>query len=1032
MAMSFFQNRYLLWTSVVVLLVSGFSALSGIPRLEDPRMTNRNPIMVAPFPGASAERVESLITEKMEKVLQEIPEIKKIESTSRVGVATISMELVDAIGPGDNERIFSKIRDKMSDVELPQGALPPTLDDQRGAVAFTLIMAFTWNFDSEPRLGILKRHSEEFADRIRSIPGTEIVRLYGEPIEEITVNINPAELAALQLTANDVSQSIAGADSKQPAGQLRGNRSDISLEVTGALDSISRVQSIPLRDSDEGAVVRIADVATVKRNWQNPPREIALADQVRSVFIAARMKGGYRVDDWAKKANEVVDEYRSQMGTGIELKTIFDQSTYTEERLSSLAANLIAGAFVIMAVIFMFMGWRSSLLVGSALPLVTGLTLFIILINGGSLHQMSIFGMIIALGLLIDNAIVIVDEIRKNREKGLSREEAVETTVDHLFGPLIASTLTTVFAFAPIVLLPGNIGDFVGPIGVSVVIAIICSFLVAISVIAALAGRYDSDPPKGKVRFWNNGFRSKKLGNLYVSTLKLALKFPVLAVAIAISPAIMGFVLSSQLGNQFFPRVDRNMFRAQIWLPAQSSLDNTRNVVQNVEKQIRESKDISNVHWLIGGSAPTVYYNLVMDQDQSAHYAQAIIVTETKESVKGLIRKLQPILDQEFPEAQIVVDQFGQGPPVDAPVQFRVYGPNVTVLQNIGEEIRLEMQKHPEMLHTQATMPRGKPKLWVNTDENAARLAGLTLSDVAMQLQTNLEGQVGGTILEGIEEMPVRVRFSEKMRSDLADISATTLVSKTTEQWIPLRALGDIELRPELGGISRRDGIRANTLKGYVTNNALPIEVSSQILAAIDAKGYKLPTGYRIEIGGNAEEEAGAVGQLKTYMPVLITLTIATLVLAFRSIMLSIVLGSVAILSVGLAFFSTWVMGYPLSFNTILGTLGLIGVALNDNIVVLAAIRANPLAKMGDINAIAEEVAASTRHVLSTTLTTTGGFLPLIIAGGDFWPPLAVVIAGGVLGASLIALLYIPAIYVIITSVQNRIFGQPKPVTVNE
>ncbi len=1003
MGMIFFRNGYLLWISIVVILVAGLSALSGLPRLEDPRITNRNPLIIASYPGASPTRVESLLTEKLEQALQEVPEIKKLESSSRTGVATIAIELVDRIEPGENEAVFSKIRDKVSDVQLPDGALPPVVDEQRGASAFTLIVAFTWDFSSTPKLGVLKRHAEAFADRLRNVSGTEVVRIYGEPSEEITVSVDSDRLADLGLSVSDVSRAIASADAKQPAGQLRGQRSDLSVEVTGALDSISRIQNIPLREGEFGSVVRVVDVASIRRDWKQPPDEMAFADGARAVFVAARTKNDQRVDRWDQAAQVVLVDYQKELGAGVKLQTVFNQSQYTSQRLYGLTVNLLAGAAVIVAVIFVFMGC------------------------GGALHQISIFGMIVALGLLIDNAIVVVDEIYKARKRGLSAEEAVNDRAKHLFGPLLASTLTTVFAFAPIVLLPGNVGDFVGSIGGSVILAIICSFLIALTIIAAMAGRYGTKlAPSAHQQHWmrnilHRGIRSDRFTNGYRRALRFALQHPVLAILIAVTPSAVGFLLVTQLGSQFFPRVDRNMFQLQVWLPPESSISNTRDVAAEIEHALRQRDEIAKVDWLMGGSAPSVYYNLLMNKDGAANYAQAIITTRSKDTVKALIRQLQRDLDQQFPQSQIVVTQFGQGPPIAAPVQYRIYGPSIRRLQELGERVRLTLQQHPGVLHTQVTMPRGKPKLWIDADENAARLAGLTLADVSMQLQGNLEGSVGGSILEGIEEMPVRVRLPESGRDNVSAIQSTSLVSINREDWVPLSAIGSAELRPEIGGIGRKDGIRCNTIKGYVTNEALPIEVTRQVLQQLDASGFELPPGYRLEIGGDSEEEAGAIGNLKTYVPVLITLAVATLILVFRSVALSMVLASVAILSVGPGLLSTWLFGFPVSFNTILGSLGLIGVALNDNIVVLAAIRSNPLARSGDREAIIAEIVDSTRHILSTTLTTAGGFLPLILAGGDFWPPLAVVIAGGVIGATLIALVYIPATYVLLKEMQQKL-----------
>jgi len=322
------------------------------------------------------------------------------------------------------------------------------------------------------------------------------------------------------------------------------------------------------------------------------------------------------------------------------------------------------------------------------------------------------------------------------------------------------------------------------------------------------------------------------------------------------------------------------------------------------------------------------------------------------------------------------------------------------------------LQADPEVVVAQATMTTGSPKFWVDVDEDQARLAGLALTDVAQQLEADLEGQVGGTVLEDLEQLPVRVRQKDRVRASLDDIASTQLVSPAAATWIPLTALGELHVRPELSGTTRFRGIRTNIIKGYTTIDALPINVSERVLARFEHETGGLPPGFHIELGGTVDQEAETRGDLVRPLPILLVIIIASLILTFRSVLLAGMLGIVAVMSVGMAILSTWSLGFPISFNTFMGTFGLIGIALNDAIVVIAAIRAHPRAAAGDIDGIVEAVSDTTRHVLATTLTTIGGFLPLIvIVGGDFWPSMSIVLAGGIAGASIMALLLIPALY---------------------
>lgn len=1023
----FFRNTHLLLLAIVIILVAGFSALKNLPRIEDPRITNRNPTIVTALPGASALRVEALITEKLEDKLQEISEIKDMDSTSRAGVSVIKLELQDAITSNTNEAVFSKIRDKLSEAELPPESSMPVFDDKRGAVAFSMISAIQWQHKSPPRLGWMKRRAEQLADLLRNLPGTEVVRIYGDPQEEITVTVDPDQLSSLGLSTGQVAQLIAAADSKTPAGVLRETDRDLLIEVTGELNSTDRISNIPIARKDRYGVLRLGDIASIKRDWQDPPGEIALAEGKRSIFIAARTEPDVQLSTWSEQSRKVVAEFSGQLDKQMDAGIIFDQSHYTLTRLDALSGNMMAGAVIVVLVVLVFMGWRPALIVGSALPLTAAASLFGLSLLGEKIHQMSIFGMIIAIGLLIDNAIVITEEVRKQVNQGVSRQAAMEAAIKHLLKPLFASTLTTILAFMPIFLLPGNVGDFVSSIATSVVLALIASFIIAMTIIPALAAHFivrKSDPNFN--RWWTNGIHFTNLQRRYRNLLTYSLERPARTLLLSFLLPSIGFVLSTSLGSQFFPAADRDQFEIQLWLPSGASINRTAELANAIEKKARQHQGIQSITWLVGGSTPSVYYNLIMDEDRNSAYAHSIVVVDSVEQANRLIPKLQMDLDASFPEAQIVVGKFGQGPPVDAPVGFRITGPNPDYLRLYGEQVRRVMHTLPSITHTQATIQGGEAKFWFDVDEDEARLAGFSLNDIAGQLQNNLEGQTGGSVLEDIEELPVRIRYGNDQRSSLNNIASFNLVSREfvpNIAWVPIEAVGKFSLRPELSGITHRDGERVNNILAYTRPDALTLDVTREILSRLDAEGFSMTPGYRLTVAGDSEEQQHAMGSLKTYLPVLLVLMAATLVLSFQSFILAGFVSLVAVLSIGLGLLSLWMSQYPIGFNPILGTLGLVGIAINGSIVVLAAIRANPQATGGNVEAIVEETIQSTRHIVSTTLTTVAGFIPLLLfTGGEFWPPLAVVIAGGVAFSIVLSLLFTPALYALVFRQRRSIF----------
>ena len=1029
----FFRSGHLLTLSIVILIVAGLSALTNLPRLEDPRIDARNVIVITSYPGASAERVEALISDVIEDELRQLHEIKEVRSTSRVGVSVINIELQAWVDNSTNEGIFSKIRDRLGNASqsFPQGAGEPILDDKRGATAFTLLVALKAPKGQDLEPMFLTRMSDELADRLRNVAGTELVRNYGDVDEEIRVTVSAQQLSSAGLSVADASRLIAANDPKLPAGVVRNETANVRIQVANELDSLDTIRSIPLVASATGDYLRLGDIAEVTRSWQNPPMDVAFYQGENAVIVAARMQTNLRIDTWMKNARKAVDEFSQQYQGTVDTIVVFDQNRYTEARLSDLTENLLLGSLVVMAVIMFFMGNRAAWIVGLALPLSAAFTIFSLSFHGQQIHQMSIFGIIIAIGLLIDNAIVITDEIRGNLLlPNITRLEALIKALRHLFVPLFASTLTTVLGFMPIFLLPGNIGDFVGPIAISVVMALIGSLFISLTIIAALAARFlpqhspantagmSANESTKAQRWYRQGVQMPKAANWFRKTLKTAIQRPLLAIAATVTVPIIGFVLAGQLGNVFFPSADRDQFEIYVWLPAGASIQKTQSVAEQIDAQLLEKEGVTQTTWLVGGSIPSFYYNQVMTRDNTPQFAQAVVQTDTVVTAKRLIAELQDQLDKDFNEAQIVVRAFGQGPPISAPIGVNIYGNDLAVLNELGNKVRLAMSQVPGITHSTASVTIGEPELVMNTSGDTSQLSALTLSDIAQQLQASIEGQVGGSILEGTEEVPVRIRLAESERDSVDALATMPFVNSIlgdNQAWVPLAALGDFDLRPSISGISRVDGERVNVIEAFLMPSVSAVDANNELLRILSLPEFAMPDGYHLRMKGDADEQKEAMGQLATYAPVLLVMMIATLILSFNSLRLAGLIGTVAVLSVGLGMLSLWISGLPVGFNPILGSVGLVGVAINGSIVVIAAIKGNALASNGDIDEIIHETMNCTRHILSTTVTTVGGFIPLLLfSEGSFWPPLAVVLAGGVGFSVILSLVFTPVVTTLI------------------
>ncbi|MFM2044540.1 MAG: hypothetical protein RLY86_3116 [Pseudomonadota bacterium] len=1032
----FYRSPRLVALMVLVVAALGLSALLTIGRQEDPTITNLFATVVTPYPGADPARVEALVTEKIEAELREIPEIVEISSTSSAGISVVQVELSSFLPAERLEQLWSEIRDALSDArrQFPEGVLEPAFDNDR-AGAFTLIAALTpaAGTESAPLSdvvlsdAVLRRYAEELQDRLRGVPETKLVRLYGAGEEEVRVTLDPDRLSALGLSVDQVSAAIARADAKVRAGQLRGDGSDLLIEVAGEITDIDRVRAIPVATGPEGTAIRVGDLGDVERTVRRPAAASAFTDGVPSVLVAARMESDRQVDVWTANARGVIDTFTAEAPASLSVRIVFDQGSYTADRLAGLGWNMAMGIALVVLVLFLSMGLRAALIVSLVIPLAALLSLAVMQWSGLVIHQMSVTGLIVALGLLVDAAIVMVDQIRQRLAAGEDRRAAVGAAVRRLAMPLLASTVTTVLAFLPMAMLPGPAGDFVGSIALAVIIMLFASLLLAVTVTPALSGWMLQGGAAGGLMA--DGLSFPRLSGAFAASIRWSLRRPVQSVLLSLVLPVAGFAAFPTLTAQFFPGVDRDQFYVQVALPEGTALAATERAALAAGEVIAATPGIRQVTWVVGESAPAFYYNMQADRDGSPQFAEALVTTNDPATTQRVIPDLQRRLDAALPQAQVLVRGLVQGPPVAAPVELRLVGPDLAVLRRLGEEARQLMAAVPMIAHTRADLMGGAPKLVFRLDEDKVRQAGLDLGGVARQLEAALEGATGGSLVEATEELPVRVRVGDRDRGDLDAILALTLVPVTGAAGaahgdfpgIPLTALGDWVLEPSESPISRLNGQRINTVQAYLDHGVLPEEALQAVLERLAADPLELPPGVRLEFGGDSEERAETVRNLISTLGIVVTLTMATIVLTFMSYRLSLVATMVCVLSMGLSFLALAVFGYPFGIQALIGAIGSIGVSINAAIIVMTGLQEDPAARDGDREAMTRVVTESARHIVSTTITTVGGFLPLILAGGGFWPPFAMAIAGGVLLSAVISFYFTPPMFALVTGRRRNV-----------
>lgn len=1011
------HSRYF-YLFVLAVVAVGYTSFNSIARQEDPTIVNMVASITVPYPGASADRVEALITKPLEDELRKIPEVFRLQTTSANGISLTNVRLQDTLSGENMELAWTEVRDAMADAAMrfPADAGKPLFDNDR-LKSFTSIVAISARDDKTLSLGMLSRFAKQFADIARNHPGTELVEIFGEPQEEIRVSLNLTALTARGLGPTDVANALQRADAKFSAGRLSNERNDLLVELAGDFDSLERIRQVTISSAGSAGAVRVGDIAVVTKTERDPPSSLALAEGKPAVLVGVVMQTGLQVDAWTNSLRTSIDNFNAQLPHAVQAVTSYEQSTYAMDRLNHVAGNLLTGVALVLLVLLLTLGWRAAMVVAVILPLCGLLSITVLEQMSFSLQQMSLSGLIVSLGLLVDGSIVMTDEIRKRLLKGLTPIQAIAGSVSRLRIPLLSSSITTILAFLPMAIMPGPAGSFLGSIATSVIVMLLASTLLALVFTPVLAAWLLPGGLRENASWVNTGIASGNTGKALANAITWSLKHPFGAISLALILPITGFLAFPTLTAQFFPGTDRDQFHIQVTLPDGSSIWQSKQLAIAIDSALREEPLIRRIDWTIGENAPAFYYNLYRFKEGIPSFAEALVLTHDKRKTNALIRHLQLQLDKKFPQARIVVRGIDQGPPLNAPVEVKVFGPSISTLQTLGEEIRRRLDTQAHVVLTSTSLPGGSPKIRLALNEDSLHLAGGNLAHTAGVLRGALNGLSGGQILEGTEQIPVRVRGDTDTLNNAEQLAALylphTASRSETLPGIPLSALGRPQLTVSETAISRENGERINNIQAFITRGVLPEEVLKTLQNSLAENPVALPQGYRLSFGGGSEERARTVDQIMSSVGLIMAALVATIVLTFNSWRLSAITALVCVCSLGLSLISLALFGYPFGIQAFIGVIGSVGVSVNAAIIILTALQANPAAMTGDIDAIRDVVMDSSRHIISTTITTFGGFLPLILAGGFFWPPFAMAIAGGVLLSTIISFFLVPPLFLL-------------------
>ena len=1011
------EKPRILFLTLAFILLSGISSGLSVPIQENPELAERWGGVRIFLPGASPERIETEIVNDLEIKLREVEEILELESIITQGFSTIVVELNQSVPPMLIEETWSKVQDRLNQILIPQGA--EIFLDRSSGPPITVQYAVTWNGDGEAPLIMMSRLANQLKRKLSSIGSSHQTAVFGETDEEILIELDSSKLSSLGLSFQDISKAIQSLDAKKPIGVSSNNNSELLYRLKDNIQSIQKISEIPIKIINESEIIQLDDVAVISKTPVSPIEDIFLFNGKVVVSVAGTGSFSQRVHDYVERATIVVDEMRETLPSEISIDLIYDESAYTTKKFNELVKSFSLAIFFVLSISLFFLGIRSAIIVTLILPFSICLVMVGCRFIGLPLHMTSITGIIIALGLLIDNGIIVVEDYKNRRASGLNINDSISQGLKNLSAPLAAATATTVFSFLPIVTGEGSSIEFVGGMAMTVIMSITSSLVLALLMVPVLMNYMEKIPYFKDADISKEGYRNEKILNKYRAFLNWAFLVPRRAIMLSLSLPILGFLLFNTLPKDFFPAQDRDMFRVNIELPSNASALTTMNRVIEIREDILKSGLISveKDYSFIGRMMPRVLMNVVGGEEKQGtnNIAQSVyFATDYYEMIENL-PELSRRLVKNNPDIIVLVDSFSSGPPVFSDVSYVIFGDDPGLLKSLGEELELIINNSPDINVTKSATSDSITNVEFELNSSNISLSGQNANYLVNEMFTANNGLIVGTMLDSNKEIPVRLKGLSNKNNLTGNTGFITIPSQDGFEYFD--SFGKSTLTNKSSTITRLDGQRTNDVEGWIWTGTLPSATEEAIKKDVADFESRLPIGYSLKQLGEAESRGQSQASLYSSAFMYFILIIVGLVLALNSFRETGLILSVAFLSIGLSFLGLFIGQQNYGFIGTISAIGLIGLSINDSIIVLAHIKEEANEKLITKAELVEVVIRSTRHIITTSLTTLGGFLPLIFAS-VFFKPLAWAMSIGVLGATITALMYIPAMFIIMRKVK--------------
>ena len=994
--------------SMLLMVLFGAILMTQQPRLEDPFIVIREALITTRMPGMAPERVERLITRVIEEQARSMSELDDVWSTSKRGESIVHFEVADAVDSADLPATWKKLRNKLHDIapDLPEGTIGPMVNDEFGDTAVATVALWSDGFS----MAEMQEVARDTREHLGTMEGIKKIDLYGVQDETIYLDVSNARLAQFGIGVSTIVETLKAQNVTLPGGRLDVEGTEIIVAPSGNFNEVSEIETLLIPIPNSQRTVPLQDIATVRRAYVDPPVQPAYFNGHQSIVLSIILQQGVNAVAFGDELTRRLDEIEQSLPLGYVLEYATYQPDLIQKAVMGAAINVVETLVIVLVVVMIFLGVRTGMIVGSFVPLVMLMGLVIMGLMGIELQRMSIASMIIALGMLVDNGIVVAEDIRTRMQLGASPNEAAQQAGDTLTLPLLTSTLTTVLAFAPMILMIGQTGDYVLSLGQVVTILLLSSWFLSMYLTTSSCSWFmNVDAAQGSEKPSVDPYAGK-FYQTYRALLEFALKRRGLVVgltAAAMALALFGFTFVPKV---FFPPGDRNQYLAYLDFPAGTRIDTTAETVEQITAWLNDKSknpEITSTVAYVGNGGPRFYLSLAPD-DPDPHTGFIIINTESNKEVPEMVRRTRDYLLENFPIVRGRVTAMWMGASETGLLEFRLAGPDAEVLRTQAEELMAALRDIPGTMDIRQNWNNLVFKLVVDVDQARARRAGLTSQEVADSLDAFIDGSATTEYRAGDTVFPLVVRGVEQERENLVSVPGLGVYSRTSQNNVPLSQIADLYGMGEVNQIHRYNQQRTITVSAK--HQTLPAgEVYAQLLPVLDEMDF--PPGHYWQLGGELEDSADAQSKLAAWFPPCFLLIIALLIWQFNSFRrAAIIIITIPLILIG-AVVGMLVMRADFGFMVILGLLSLAGTIINNGIVLIDRIETNREGNSDDYEAVVTAGISRLRPILMSMTTTVLGLLPLILSQDPLFYGLACVMAWGLAIGTVFTLLVVPTLY---------------------